>query len=396
MHVILLSHEYPPFIIGGVGTFAKNLAHGLQRRGIKVTVIAGYPVPNTSGNQVIVDQKEKGVNVLRFPYPNIPPRHTFFQILNLKRLYKVMKNIGGDVIHGQSGVTFPALLSLKKLSPTIVTFHTNPKLELMMSLYSLTRRGSIGDFYTYIAGYPVWGYVFKKEFKNSDAVVTVSEILKKQLMSEMGNKEQGKIFYIHNGIDVETLEKEYSNVCYSEEKMDPIIFFAGRLFWRKGVLKLVELAYFLKKRHHHNLKIVIHGSGPLHRKIKERILYYGLKNIILKGFTTRVEFMKDLRRAMCVVIPSLYEACPMIVQESMCLGKIPIMFNLPYALELTKNGKYGIIARNVQDMAMKIKLLSSEPSAERLGKRIREFAKKEYNVANTASKYYNLYKSIID
>ena len=112
MHVILLSHEYPPLSRGGVGTFVKNLAYGLQRYGIRVTVVSGYPVPNNSGHQV-VDQEENGVNVLRFPYPNFPPRHTMFQLLNLKRLYNVIKKIGADVIHGQSGITFPSLLNKK-------------------------------------------------------------------------------------------------------------------------------------------------------------------------------------------------------------------------------------------------------------------------------------------
>lgn len=394
--MILLSHEYPPFIFGGVGTFVKNLAHGLQKLGTEVTVIAGYPVPSSGFQKFDINQEEGDleVNVIRFPYLNIPPRQMWFQVLNLKRLYKVVKRIGGDVIHGQSGYLFPALLSLKKLSSAIVTFHASPKLELMMSLYSLTRGGSTGDFYTYVAGYPIWMCSYRKEFEKSDAAVTVSETLMKQLMSEMGNKNQGKILYIHNGVDIEALEKEYSNVCCEKEKMDPLIFFAGRLFWRKGVLNLVELAYFLEKKYHLNLKIVIHGTGPLHRKMKKRIQEYGLTNIILKGFTTRDEFMKDMRRAICVVIPSFYEACPMLLLESMCLGKIPIMFNLPYALELTKNGRYGIIAHNIQEMAMKIKLLSTEFDVEHLGNKIRDFAKSEYDVVNTASKYYSLYKSI--
>lgn len=399
MHAILFSHEYPPFIFGGVGTFVENLALGLQKLGIKVTVVAGYPVPNSSFKKFDINREETtaGIDILRFPYPNIPPRHIWFQILNLKRLCKTIEKIGADVIHGQSGYSFPALLSLKKLSPTIVTFHSNPKLELMMGLYSLIRGGSIGDFYTYAVGYPIWMYSYKKEFETSNAAVTVSETLMKELVSEMGNKSRGKMLYIHNGVDVDVLEKEYSNIYLEKEEMDdPIIFSAGRLFWRKGVLNLVKLAYYLEKKHHLKLKLVIHGSGPLNKNIEERIREYGLTNIILKGFTTRAEFMKDMRRAMCVVIPSFYEACPMLLLESMCLGKIPITFNLPYALELTENGKYGLIARNIEDMAMKIKLLSVEPDTEYFGHRIRDFAKSKYDVANTASRYYDLYKSITD
>jgi glycosyltransferase involved in cell wall biosynthesis len=266
----------------------------------------------------------------------------------------------------------------------------------MLSLYSLTRGGSISDIRTYALGYPVWMYSFKKEFEMSDAVVAVSEALMKGLFFDIGNRNQGKMLYIHNGVDIEVLEKEYSNVCFEREKDDPIIFSAGRLYWRKGVLNLVRLAYFLEKKHHLNLKIVIHGSGPLRGKIEKMTREYGLTNIVLKGFTTRAEFLKDMKRAVCVVIPSIFEACPMLLLESMCLGKIPVMFDLPYSAELTKNGEYGILARNVEDMAMRIKLLSTQFDVGHLENKIKDFAKREYDVAKTASEYHHLYQSVVN
>jgi nucleoside-diphosphate-sugar epimerase len=34
MHGALLSHEYPHFICGGIGTFVQNLAQGLHKKGV--------------------------------------------------------------------------------------------------------------------------------------------------------------------------------------------------------------------------------------------------------------------------------------------------------------------------------------------------------------------------
>jgi len=396
LHVALLSHEYPPFIFGGVGTFVENLAHGLLRRGIEVTVIAGYPVPSGGFSKFKADkeQTDSGINVVRFPYPNTSPRQIWFQIFNLPKLCEVVRRINADVIHGQSGVAYPALIKLKDMASTVVSYHTNPKLELTLSLYSMTRGGSLSDIRTYAIGYPVWRYSFRKEFEMSDASIAVSQALMNDLLLDMGNRNSKKMGYIHNGVNVEEIDKEYSNVDSEKEKNKPIIFSAGRLYWRKGVLNLVKLAYLLEKKYHLNYKIVVHGSGPLRGKMEASIQKHGLTNIALKGFTTRTEFLKDMKRASYVVIPSVFEACPMLLLESMCLGKIPVMFDLPYSEELTKQGEYGILAHNIEEMAAKIKSFPVQIDAETYEDKIRHFARRQYHVSKTAELYHDLYKSI--
>jgi glycosyltransferase involved in cell wall biosynthesis len=396
LHVVLLSHEYPPYIFGGVATFVENLAHGLLRQGNEVTVIAGYPVPSSGFKKFKADeeQTESGINIIRLPYPNFPPRQLWFQVFNLPKLVEVIRCINPDIIHGQSGVAYPALVKLKDLAPTVVSYHTNPKLELTLSLYSLTRGGSLSDIRTYAVGYPVWAYSFKKEFEISNASVAVSETLMNDLLLNMQNGNRKKMRYIHNGVNVEELEKEYSSVQSEKEKDKPIIFSAGRLYWRKGVLNLIKLAQLLEKKHHLNYKIVVHGSGPLAGKMEKLIHKYDLTNIILKGFTTRTEFLKDMKRAAYVVIPSTFEACPMLLLESMCLGKIPIMFDLPYSEELTKQGEYGLLARNVEEMSEKIKSFPTQIDVEHFENKIKKFAIRQYDVAKTATQYCDLYKSI--
>src|SRR5665647_2124075 len=198
MHVLLLSNEYPPFIIGGIGTFMKGLAQGLSKTGVKVTVITGYP---TSNILRLNDTKEKhsfrkdedGVTVIRFPYPDLPPRHTMFQLANLKRLRKTVEEINPDVIHGQSGST-----------------------------YSLLRGGSRSDFLTYLLGYPAWTFTFRKELDHSTSAIAVSRSLKSDLLNEMGEAYDKKILCIHNGVDLETLKKEYESEPGLEESSDTI------------------------------------------------------------------------------------------------------------------------------------------------------------------------------
>jgi len=397
LQVVLLSKEYPPFIYGGIGTFVKNLAIGLFREGARVTIISGYPVPNTLSHVKRVEinkEKDAELNIIRFPYLDIHPNNAFFQLLNLNRIYKTIKDVNPDIIHGQSLSTFPALIRLKNLAPVIVTFHSSPKTEKALSVYSFLRGGSIDDFGTHVIGYPALSFIIRKELRNSNIAVAVSKNLMSELLDEMGETYREKMREIHNGIDIESLEKEYESVEDDVEEANDTLLFAGRLVWRKGALNLIKIAYFLQKQKL-DFKLIVHGDGALFRGVKKAVQNFQLTNVELKGFTSRAQMMRSMRRSKFVVIPSFYEACPMILLESMCLGKIPVTFNLPYSVEFTENGKYGIMAKNTKDVVEQLKIAYKKVDLESFSDKIKDFARRKYNIKNMSVKYLNLYKDML-
>jgi glycosyltransferase involved in cell wall biosynthesis len=394
MRVVLFIHEYPPFLFGGVGIFVKELAHGLANMGVDVTVISGRPVPWKSEQSSILDNSQDKITTIRLQYPNLPPRHTTFQVVNNTKVKKILECIKPDIIHGQSGVSFPAMVSLKKIAPFIVTFHTSPLKNKVLSLDSIGKGGTFGDFFNGVIGYPFWESGYRLEYENANARVAVSESLMNQLSDEM-NVKDGAFEYIRNGVDLKHLDELSLNSFAENRATDkPFLLFGGRLFWSKGVMRLLDLAYLLEKKYHLDLKIVIYGSGPLDKRIIQRKEMYGLNNVILKQFSSRPDFLLEMMNAMCVLIPSPFEAAPMVLLESMCLGKVPVMFNLPYAREFTENGKYGILCDNIQDMALKIKEFYDSGSASNFEMQIRSFARQNYNIEKTAMAYYELYKRV--
>jgi glycogen synthase len=394
MHVALVTHEYPPYIFGGIGTFTKNLASGLSKSGIDVTIISGYPVSQIHSKN-IYQETDNGITILRYPYPNFPPRHTIFQLANLKSLTKCIKNLNVDLIHGQSGSIFPLLPNIKNIAPVIVTFHSSPKAERLISCCSISRGGSFRDLWTYVVSYPVWNYTFREELSNSNLAVAVSKTLKMDLLDEMGQTYQDKIQEIHNGIDIELLDKEYGNVDSDIPESEKTILFAGRMYWRKGALNIIQLAYWLQKLKV-DYKIVAHGEGPLVGAIKNSIHSLNLTNIELKGFTSKKQLMSSMKRSAFVIVPSFYEACPMTMLESMCLGKVPVMFDLPFAREFTENGKYGILAANTKEMALKIKQIDcGEIDLKKLSKSVLSFSRKRYDITRIANAYCSAYQKIV-
>ena len=394
MEVVLLNHDYPPFIFGGVGTFMHELAKGLSRNGVKVHVITGYNEPIRSmGSFGFQRSTENEIDVLRFSYPNIPPRHTVFQVWNIKKILKVIQGLDVDIIHGQCSATYPALPLLRREAPVVVTFHTSPMMAKITSAQSIFRGGSFRDFWTYLVGYPAYHFAFLKELQGSDAAVTVSRALKSEILTEMGEKYGDKIRYIHNGVDIRSLDKEYIEAETGAAESEETILFAGRLFWLKGALNIIMMAYLLQK-HKTKFKIIVHGIGPLFNKMRDYISALRLKNIELCGFATRRQLMKSMRQCTFVAIPSMYEACPMILLESMCLGKIPLMLKLPFSSELTDDGKYGILADGVKGLTDRLITLENTHSLIQLSNSIRTFARRVYDMDKVTSKYIELYRNL--
>lgn len=391
VNVVLLANEYPPFIFGGIGTFMKELAQGLYRMGANVTIISGYPA-SWSGKEPRCEN-EDGIAVYRLPYPNIPPRHTSFQLANLKRVSQIIEEVHPSIIHGQSGSTFPLLSRLKRNAPVVVTFHSSPQMEKVTSIQSVLRGGTLTDFLTYVVGYPAWSITLRKELEGSDSAITVSEALKHELLGEMGEKYNEKMHAIHNGVNVEMLDREYNETKEIATESEETILFAGRLFWRKGPLNMIKMACLLQ-REKSRFRIIIHGSGPLSKKIQTCIRSLGLKNVEFKGFTTRSQLMKSMRLAKFIAIPSIYEACPMTLLEGMCLGKIPLMLNLPFASELTESGKYGLIANDMHSLTTKLVEASNNANLDHLSTKIRVFARQSYDINKTANKYLDIYNEL--
>ncbi|MCW4024182.1 MAG: glycosyltransferase [Candidatus Bathyarchaeota archaeon] len=388
MHVVLLSHEYPPYQFGGVGTFVKDFANGLTKLGHEVTVICGRPIPSEPKKQVESNPK---INVVQFGYPNLTMRYLLFQTCNHKKIVNKIKELKPDIIHGQSDSSFPTIASLKKIAPIVITFHGSPLMQKNLSIRSLGQGGTFGDFFVNGLGYPAFAYINKKEHAHADESVAVSKSLMNQLNTELGGN---NFSYVHNGVNIELLN-QLSTSTPSDNDNGKTLIFGGRLFWSKGVMNVVNLAYLLEKRYQSDLKVELYGSGPMYQTILDFKNRHGLKNLVLKGFTERSEFLANVKRSMFVLLPSFDEASPMLLLEGMCLGKIPVTFNLPYSREFTNEGAFGILADNIADMALKVKNYCSTEDIQTQQKRIQRFAQEHFDINRTAKSYCSIYKSLL-
>jgi glycosyltransferase involved in cell wall biosynthesis len=247
----MLTHEYPPYVFGGIGTFTHALAHALAREQIEVTVMAGWPA-RTIKKSVFVGNRAvtRNLKVIRIPRMDLPPSHLWYQLMNLNKLQDYLANV--DIVHVQDCASFPIMSYCKRknsILPWVVTVHTGPVSQLYYAVKSaISRQSSIRELATYVLGFPLWDSAIRSAAKSADALVTVSEDLASEIRNEY-LADTKKLLSINTGVDIAELEYyRRMDAGRPSETGTVNIVYAGRLYWCKGILHLLKsLAYLTSK-----------------------------------------------------------------------------------------------------------------------------------------------------
>jgi glycosyltransferase involved in cell wall biosynthesis len=161
--------------------------------------------------------------------------------------------------------------------------------------------------------------------KRSNAVIAVSDMMKRQLTHE--NINQSLIHVIENPLSLNPIKYNASNVTTQ-------FLFVGRLSPEKGA---IELILALKDLSDLDWKLTIVGDGIEREKIKALISPEIQSKIQLVGFKNDV--MSYLSQSHALVMPSHREGLPMALIEAICMG-LPVIGSQVGALPdlVTTNG----------------------------------------------------------
>lgn len=129
-----------------------------------------------------------------------------------------------------------------------------------------------------------------------------------------------KVRVIPNGIVEESYSKEADVAVFDRinmERSEPYFLFIGVLRYYKGLHTLVQAA------RHVDARIVIAGSGPEDKNLKELAEQLGVKNIIFAGQITEAEKVALLQSCRALVLPSHVrsEAFGMVLVEAGMFGR---------------------------------------------------------------------------
>ncbi len=209
--------------------------------------------------------------------------------------------------------------------------------------------------------HPDW-YLTKKQFHWKRKLVSVADacvasgIKSKEFFQFLGVPDK-KIFIAPDvSIPKEPVNLKYclSDIGINIAEDSMVILYLGRLVRGKGTSFLME-AFIKINQEFGNVALIIAGTGPLLRHIKEEISRSKLKNVIMTGKAAN-ELEKNILYSSCdiFVIPSVYhrnvEPWGLVLNEAMYFSKPVIATNMVgSSYDLVRDGINGYVIpeRNV-------------------------------------------------
>jgi glycogen(starch) synthase len=305
LSVVMLSWEYPPWVVGGLGRHVHALAHALAGQGNRVTVYARGPEGT---------REDGGVQVFRTQ--PIPPGIGFRDLvpwsmaLNLGLLRGAAADLAGtqpDVIHAHDWLVAPAALALGNLLgvPVVATIHA-------------TEHGRHGGR---LEG-PVRGFVHGIErwlVAEADRLITCSAFMRDEVRRVFGPPDT-VVETIPNQVDL----AEFGPAGSTAKHDRPTLLFAGRLEHEKGVQTLLRaLPYVARRLPWVRLRVV--GRGTYAKELRGLAAGLGvLGRARFDGWVDAGRLRELYTSSDAVVVPSVYEPFGLVALEAMACG-VPVV-----------------------------------------------------------------------
>lgn len=322
--------EYPPALVGGLGTYADYMAREFVSMGHDVTVFTLNP-GNLKTREIV-----KGVEVHRPLIVNASNVFPMFVIDDLKKWGTNIRLFNDIFIYNILSATkfINSMLKKEGCDYDVVCVHdwlssiagiiikNETKIPVVFHVHS-TEWGRSGGTGSEVVSYFEWATA-----QRADRIITVSHAMQEDLVRHGWPK--SKISVVWNGVDperynpqkckpedVDAIRKKYG--IKHGEKM---LLFLGRLTWVKGVVNLVQ-AMPMVSEECPNVKLVILGKGEQQNDIIEAANRLGISSKVACRFDFVPENERILHYAAAdvCIFPSTYEPFGIVSLEAMSMAK---------------------------------------------------------------------------
>ena len=322
--------EYPPALVGGLGTYAEYITREFVSMGNDVTVFTLNPgnlktreiikgvevhrpliadASNVFPMFVIDDLKKWGTNIRMFNDIFI------YNILSATKFINSMlkkEHCNYDVVCVHDWLSSISGIMVKNETRTPVVFHVHS-----------TESGRAGGPGSEVVSHLEWATSQKV-----DKIITVSHAMQEDLTRHGWPK--SKISVVWNGVDPEHYNPRNCRAedvtairdRYGIKPDEKMVLFLGRLTWVKGVTNLVQAMPTVLSEYP-NTKLVILGKGEQQNDIVETANRLGISEKVACKF----EFVPEKERILhyaaadVCIFPSTYEPFGIVSLEAMSMAK---------------------------------------------------------------------------
>ena len=343
MKALMFGWEFPPHILGGLGTASYGLTKGMYNNG---DMEISFVIPKPQGDEekgfaniiganctpvawrdVNRDYVEGRIGKVMDPQLYFDLRDHIYADFNYMRLndlgciefsgrypdniieeinnYSIVagvisRTIPCDVIHSHDWLTYPAGIHAKNVTGKPLVIHVHAT-DFDRS------RGTVNP--------TVFG-IEKDGMENADHIITVSDLTRRTVIDKYGISPD-KVTTVHNAVI--PLSDELLNLPRREKK-DKVITFLGRITKQKGPEYFVEAAAKVLQKNR-NIRFVMAGSGDM---MDDMIRLAAKRNIAdrfhFTGFLRGRQVYEMLADSDVYVMPSVSEPFGISPLEAMEMG----------------------------------------------------------------------------
>ena len=360
MKALMFGWEFPPHILGGLGTASYGLTKGIFENGdmditfvipkpmgdeektfAKIIGASNTPVAWRDGSWDYVQQRQGHVMdpqtyfdlrdhiYADFNYLNVNdlgciefsgkyPQNLMEEINNYSIVAGVIARTAQfDVIHSHDWLTYPAGIHAKQVSgkPLVIHVHATD--------YDRSR-GNVNP--------TVFG-IEKDGMNQADHIITVSEHTRRTVIEKYGISPD-KVSTVHNA--VEPLPEDYLKIEKTPRK-EKIVTFLGRITMQKGPEYFVEAAAMVLKKVH-NVRFVMAGGGDMMEKMIRLAARRGISDRFhFIGFLRGKEVYEMYKNSDVFIMPSVSEPFGIAPLEAMQMGVPSIISKQSGCAEILSN-----------------------------------------------------------
>ncbi|HRU72171.1 MAG TPA: glycosyltransferase [Paludibacteraceae bacterium] len=334
--------EFPPHILGGLGTASYGLTKGMSLQpDLEITFVIPKPwgdedqsflriiganqipvvwkdvnwdhVNSRIGNFMSPDDYYHFRNNIKYDFRRIGtddlgcinfsgryPENLLEEISNYEAVASVIAHaIQFDVIHAHDWLTYPAGRFAKQISgkPMVIHVHATD--------YDRSRGQVNPDVYR----------IEKEGMDAADHIMTVSNLTRRTVI-EKYHQHPDKVTTVHNAVEPMANVEEFTK----SERNDKVITFLGRITMQKGPEYFVEVATRVLQ-HTKGVRFVMAGSGDMMNKMIRLVAQKGIADKFhFTGFLKGRQVYEMLAESDVYMMPSVSEPFGISPLEAMQVG----------------------------------------------------------------------------
>ncbi|QKW15161.1 glycosyltransferase family 4 protein [Verrucosispora sp. NA02020] len=380
--VLILSWEYPPVLVGGLGRHVHALSVALAAAGHQVTVVTrhadGAPLEEHIDGVRVVRAAEDPVTFPLATGSLLAWTMAFNHTLTRAAL-RAADTGDYDVVHAHDWL----------VAHTAITVAEHLDLPLVTTIHATEAGRHQGwlpeEMNRTIHGVEHW-------LSNASTRLIACSGYMRDQVTTLFDVPAGHVDVVPNGVDDRAWRARPRAVATARARFagdGPLIGYAGRLVYEKGVQHLVDAVPELREQHP-GLRVLIAGDGPYRGELEDRIGQLGLGGTVrFAGFLDNTQLPAMLGATDATVVPSLYEPFGMVALEAAAAGAPLAVARTGGLAEIVEPGVTGVTFPHSDPSALAGavgQLLGDEVFARRVARQARTMVGRRYGWATIAAR----------